>query len=38
MGLGLHFCRITIEAWSGSVGYETREPRGARFWFRLPRC
>jgi signal transduction histidine kinase len=35
-GLGLYFCRITIEAWGGRVGYEPRSPHGSRFWARLP--
>ncbi len=35
-GLGLYFCRITLERWGGSVGYEPHDgKRGARFWFRL---
>lgn len=36
-GLGLYFCRITVERWGGTVGCETRGAQGARFWFRLPR-
>jgi len=36
-GLGLYFCRITVENWGGSIGCEQRQQRGARFWFRLPR-
>jgi signal transduction histidine kinase len=36
-GLGLHFCRITIERWGGTIGYSPRAGQGARFWFRLPR-
>jgi signal transduction histidine kinase len=35
-GLGLYFCRITVERWGGSIGYETRPEGGARFWIRLP--
>lgn len=35
-GLGLYFCRLTIERWGGQIGYEPRAPRGARFWFSLP--
>jgi signal transduction histidine kinase/HPt (histidine-containing phosphotransfer) domain-containing protein/ActR/RegA family two-component response regulator len=35
-GLGLYFCRITVERWGGSVGCESVEPKGSRFWFRLP--
>jgi signal transduction histidine kinase len=34
-GLGLYFCRITLERWGGGTGYEPRTPRGARFWVRL---
>lgn len=34
-GLGLFFCRITIESWGGAIGYEQREAGGARFWIRL---
>jgi signal transduction histidine kinase len=36
-GLGLYFCRITVEAWGGSIGYEPRPGGGARFWARLRR-
>jgi signal transduction histidine kinase len=34
-GLGLYFCRTTLESWGGGTGYEPRSPRGARFWIRL---
>jgi hypothetical protein len=37
IGLGLYFCRITIEHWGGSIGHTARDERGSRFWFRLPR-
>ena len=37
IGLGLYFCRITIEHWGGSIGHEARPERGSRFWFKLPR-
>jgi signal transduction histidine kinase/CheY-like chemotaxis protein/HPt (histidine-containing phosphotransfer) domain-containing protein len=37
-GLGLYFCRITIERWGGTVGCESRGAKGARFWFRLPKA
>ena len=37
-GLGLYFCKITVERWGGTIGAETHEPRGSRFWFRLPRA
>jgi signal transduction histidine kinase len=36
-GLGLYFCRLTIEHWGGSIGYTPRPEGGSRFWFRLPR-
>jgi signal transduction histidine kinase/CheY-like chemotaxis protein/HPt (histidine-containing phosphotransfer) domain-containing protein len=36
-GLGLYFCKITVERWGGTVGAENRPDRGTRFWFRLPR-
>lgn len=35
-GLGLYFCRITVERWGGAVGAENRPEGGARLWFRLP--
>ncbi len=34
-GLGLYFCRVTVERWGGTIGCETVVPHGARFWFRL---
>jgi signal transduction histidine kinase len=37
VGLGLYFCRITVENWGGSIGYSPRKPGGSRFWFRLPK-
>jgi signal transduction histidine kinase/FixJ family two-component response regulator/HPt (histidine-containing phosphotransfer) domain-containing protein len=37
-GLGLYFCRMTVERWGGSIGCESLLHRGARFWFRLPRA
>jgi signal transduction histidine kinase len=35
-GLGLYFCRITVEHRGGAIGYEPRPAGGSRFWFRLP--
>ena len=35
-GLGLYFCRITVERWGGTIGCESVAPKGTRFWFRLP--
>ena len=37
-GLGLYFCKITVERWGGTIGAQTLQPRGSRFWFRLPRA
>jgi signal transduction histidine kinase len=36
-GLGLYFCKMTVEGWGGTIGCETRAGGGARFWFQLPR-
>ncbi|MFL9451806.1 MULTISPECIES: sensor histidine kinase [Nostocales] len=37
IGIGLYFCRITVERWGGTIGYLPRSNRGSRFWFRLPK-
>ncbi len=37
-GLGLYFCRITVERWGGSIGCVTLPVHGSRFWFRLPQA
>jgi signal transduction histidine kinase len=37
-GLGLYFCKMTVEHWGGTIGCENRPTAGARFWFRLPRA
>ncbi len=37
IGLGLYFCRITVEHWGGSMGQEPSPGGGSRFWFKLPR-
>lgn len=36
LGLGLYFCRITVQRWGGNIGYTPRSEGGARFWFELP--
>lgn len=35
-GLGLYFCRLTVEMWGGSIEVGNRESGGAAFSFRLP--
>lgn len=37
-GLGLYFCKVTVERWGGAIGAENRPQGGSRFWFRLPRA
>jgi signal transduction histidine kinase/DNA-binding response OmpR family regulator len=37
-GLGLYFCKITVERWGGSIGAENRSGGGSRFWFKIPRA
>lgn len=34
-GLGLYFCRISVEQWGGEIGCEPRPEGGTRFWFKL---
>ena len=35
-GLGLTFCKLAIEAHSGTIGVDPRVPTGSTFWFELP--
>jgi signal transduction histidine kinase len=35
IGLGLYFCRITVERWGGQIGYLPLVDGGSRFWLRL---
>ncbi len=37
IGLGLYFCRITVQRWGGEIGYLPRPEGGSRFWFSLPK-
>ncbi|KAF0126773.1 MAG: phoR2 [Elusimicrobia bacterium] len=37
-GLGLSIVRHAVELHGGSVGVESEEGRGSRFWFTLPAC
>jgi K+-sensing histidine kinase KdpD len=37
IGLGLYFCRMTVERWGGSIGHEPGASGGSRFWFQLTR-
>lgn len=37
VGLGLYYCRITIDSWGGMIGYSKSPAGGACFWFRLPK-
>lgn len=36
-GLGLYFCRITVERWGGTIGCISLPGGGSRFWFCLPK-
>jgi signal transduction histidine kinase len=36
-GLGLYFCRISVEKWGGEIGYTPRPGGGSRVWFALRR-
>ena len=37
-GLGLYFCKVTVERWGGTIGCASLPERGSRFWFRLPQA
>jgi signal transduction histidine kinase/CheY-like chemotaxis protein len=37
-GLGLYFCRVTVERWGGSIGCSSLAEIGSRFWFKLPKA
>ncbi len=38
VGLGLYFCRITVEDWGGEIGCLPNMRDGACFWFTLPKA
>ncbi len=38
VGLGLYFCRITVEGWGGEIGCLPNLKDGACFWFTLPKA
>jgi PAS domain S-box-containing protein len=35
-GLGLAICKKIVQAHSGSIGVDSKEGEGSRFWFRIP--
>lgn len=36
MGVGLYYCKTIVESHGGTVGFESEEGKGARFWVRFP--
>ncbi len=37
-GIGLYFCRISVEGWGGSISQINLKPNGSRFLLLLPLC
>ncbi|MEM1023041.1 MAG: HAMP domain-containing sensor histidine kinase [Myxococcota bacterium] len=35
-GLGLFYCKITVERWGGRIGHQPSDLGGEEFWFELP--
>jgi signal transduction histidine kinase len=36
MGVGLYYCKTIVESHGGTVGFDSEEGNGARFWVRFP--
>lgn len=37
-GLGLHFCKLAVNAHGGTIAVEDAKEKGSRFYFRIPSC
>ncbi len=37
-GLGLYFCKMTVNRWGGEIGFEPLPSGGTRFWFTMRRA
>jgi signal transduction histidine kinase len=36
MGIGLHYCKVAVEAHKGKIWVESRKGQGSKFHFTLP--